>query len=124
MGDGDDAVTEAEREQQLGRRGNQRGDPHGGAKMALLERDEVEQRVGELDGWDLDGHAIDKQFKRGDFSGAVALVNAIEPVANELGHHPDVSISWETVTVMITTHSAGGLTAADFELAARIDSLG
>ena len=89
----------------------------------LLERDEVEQRVDEADGWDLEGQAIVKQFKRGDFSGAVALVNAIEPVANELNHHPDVSISWETVTVMITTHSAGGLTAADFALAARIDAL-
>jgi 4a-hydroxytetrahydrobiopterin dehydratase len=89
----------------------------------LLERDEVEQRVDEADGWDLEGQAIVKQFKRGDFSGAVALVNAIEPVANEHNHHPDISISWETVTVMITTHSAGGLTAADFELAARIDTL-
>ncbi|HEX2161749.1 MAG TPA: 4a-hydroxytetrahydrobiopterin dehydratase [Thermoleophilaceae bacterium] len=89
----------------------------------LLERDEVAQRVEELDGWDLEGEAIVKQFKRGDFSGAVGLLNAIEPVANELNHHPDVSISWETVTVMITTHSAGGLTAADFELAARIDAL-
>jgi 4a-hydroxytetrahydrobiopterin dehydratase len=91
--------------------------------MALLERDEVEQRLAELDGWDLEGHAIVKQFKRGDFSGAVALVNAIEPVANEMNHHPDVSISWETVTVMITTHSDGGLTANDFELAAKIDAL-
>jgi 4a-hydroxytetrahydrobiopterin dehydratase len=89
----------------------------------LLERDEIEQRVDELDGWDLEGEAIVKQFKRGDFSGAVALVNAIEPVANEANHHPDLSISWETVTVMITTHSAGGLTAADFALAARIDAL-
>ena len=69
----------------------------------------MEQRLAELDGWDLEGHAIVKQFKRGDFSGAVALVNAIEPVANELTHHPDVSISWETVTVMVTTHSEGGL---------------
>ena len=89
----------------------------------LLERGEVEQRVDELDGWDLEGHAIVKQFKRGDFSGAVALVNAIEPVANDLNHHPDLSISWETVTVMITTHSAGGLPPPDFELATRIDAL-
>jgi 4a-hydroxytetrahydrobiopterin dehydratase len=91
--------------------------------MALLERDEVEQRLEELDGWDLEGHALVKQFKRGDFSGAVALVKAIEPVANERNHHPDLSISWETVTVMITTHSEGGLTAADFELAVAVDAL-
>jgi len=91
--------------------------------MALLDRDEVEQRLEELDGWDLEGHASVKQFKRGDFSGAVALVKTIEPVANEMNHHPDLSISWETVTVLITTHSDGGLTASDFDLAARIDEL-
>jgi 4a-hydroxytetrahydrobiopterin dehydratase len=91
--------------------------------MALLERDEVEQRLAEADGWELEDRAIVKRFERGDFSGAVAFVVALEPVANELGHHPDVSISWDTVTVLITTHSAGGLTAADFDLAARIDAL-
>lgn len=91
--------------------------------MALLDRDEIVARLAELDGWDLEGEALVKQFERGDFSGSVAFVVAIEPVAEELGHHPDVSISWATVTVMITTHSEGGLTAADFELAARIDAL-
>jgi 4a-hydroxytetrahydrobiopterin dehydratase len=91
--------------------------------MTLLERDEVEQRVAEADGWDLEGEAIVKQFKRGDFNGSVALVDAIAPVADELDHHPDLSISWDTVTVMISTHSEGGLTAADFELAGRIDAV-
>jgi 4a-hydroxytetrahydrobiopterin dehydratase len=91
--------------------------------MTLLERDEVDQRVRELDGWDLEGHAIVKLYKCGDFTGAVELVNRIVPVANEMNHHPDVSISWETVTVMITTHSEGGLTESDFTLAERIDAL-
>jgi 4a-hydroxytetrahydrobiopterin dehydratase len=40
-----------------------------------------------------------------------------------MNHHPDLSISWDTVTVRISTHSEGGLTAADFELAAKIDAL-
>lgn len=91
--------------------------------MTLLERDEVDHRLRELDGWDLEGEAIVKQFKRNDFSGSVELVNAIVPVANEMNHHPDLSISWDTVTVMVTTHSEGGLTANDFELANRIDAL-
>lgn len=91
--------------------------------MTLLDRDQVVARLGELDGWELEGEAIVKRFDRGDFSGAVAFVVAIEPVAEELGHHPDVSISWATVTAMATTHSEGGLTAADFELAARIDAV-
>jgi len=91
--------------------------------MPLLERDEIDRRIRELEGWDLEGSAIVKQFKRGDFSGSVELVKQIEPVANDLNHHPDLSISWETVTVMITTHSEGGLTGSDFDLAERIDAL-
>ena len=56
--------------------------------------------------------------------GSVGLVNDIAPVAEEMGHHPDLAISWDTVTVTISTHSEGGLTAADFELAGKIDDLG
>jgi 4a-hydroxytetrahydrobiopterin dehydratase len=43
--------------------------------------------------------------------------------AEELGHHPDLSVSWNKVTVSLTTHAAGGLTANDFELARRIDAV-
>lgn len=92
--------------------------------MALLEQDQVEHRLEELDGWDLEDRAIVKRFKGSDFSASVELVNRIAPVANDLDHHPDLSISWDTVTVMITTHSEGGLTESDFELARRIDALG
>ena len=92
--------------------------------MTLLERDEIDGRVREAEGWDLEGEAIVKQFKLGDFTGAVAFLDRIVPIANEMNHHPDVSISWETVTVMITTHSEGGLTSSDFDLAERIDALG
>jgi 4a-hydroxytetrahydrobiopterin dehydratase len=91
--------------------------------MALLDRDEIEHRVSELGGWDLEGEAIVKQFECGDFSGAIDFVNRIAPVANEMDHHPDLSISWDKVTAMVTTHSEGGLTASDFELAGRIDAL-
>jgi 4a-hydroxytetrahydrobiopterin dehydratase len=91
--------------------------------MALLDRDEIDHRLSELGGWALEGASIVKQFKRGDFTGAVGLVDAIVPVANEMNHHPDVSISWDTVTALISTHSEGGLTEADFELARRIDAL-
>lgn len=90
--------------------------------MTLLERDQIEHRLTELDGWQLEGEAIVKRFERGDFSGSVAFVNRITPVANELNHHPDLSISWDTVTVLVTTHSEGGLTESDFELARRIDA--
>ena len=55
--------------------------------------------------------------------GSVDLVNRILPVAEEMNHHPDLAISWATVTITITTHSEGGLTDNDFELAAKIDEL-
>ena len=91
--------------------------------MALLSDSEVEARVAELEGWTRAGEAIEKEFKRGDFVGAVEFVGAIVEPAEEMNHHPDVAISWETVTVRISTHSEGGLTANDFELAAKIDAL-
>jgi 4a-hydroxytetrahydrobiopterin dehydratase len=89
--------------------------------MARLESDEIDERLRSLDGWSREGEAITKAFDRGDFTGSVALVNAIAPLAEEMGHHPDLAISWATVTVTIITHSEGGLTAADFELAEKID---
>ena len=92
--------------------------------MARLENDEIEAKLAELDGWSREGDAITKEFENGDFKGSVAFVNELTPVAEEMNHHPDLEVSWATVRVAITTHSEGGLTAGDFELAARIDALG
>lgn len=89
----------------------------------LLSDSEIEARLGELDGWAREGNAIKKTFDRGDFVGAVDFVRSIVEPAEEMNHHPDLKISWSRVEVSITNHSAGGLTAADFELAASIDSL-
>lgn len=91
--------------------------------MALLGDAEVEERLAGLDGWSRSGDAIEKSFKRGDFVGAVGFVSSLVEPAEAMKHHPDVSISWDTVTVTISTHSEGGLTAADFELAAKLDAL-
>ena len=89
----------------------------------LLSDEEIEARLGTVEGWSRDGDAIVREFDRGDFVGSVRFVDAIVGPAEELGHHPDLEISWATVTVRISTHSEGGLTAADFELAGRIDAL-
>ena len=89
----------------------------------LLSDEEIEARLGAVEGWSRDGDAIVREFERGDFVGSVRFVDALVGPAEELGHHPDLEISWATVTVRISTHSEGGLTAADFELAARIDAL-
>jgi 4a-hydroxytetrahydrobiopterin dehydratase len=91
--------------------------------MALLTESEVEAKLAELSGWELAGTAIAKEFDRGDFVGSVKFVSSLVEPAEEMNHHPDLEISWATVKVTISTHSEGGLTAADFELAAKIDAL-
>ena len=91
--------------------------------MARLSDTEIDERLGDLDGWERSGDAIVKRFDNGDFKGSVDFVNRLTPEAEEMNHHPDLEISWKDVTVTITTHSEGGLTGGDFELARRIDSL-
>ena len=91
--------------------------------MALLEDQEIEERLSSLEGWSRDGDAISKTFERGDFVGSVKFVESLVEPAEEMNHHPDLEISWDKVKVSISTHSEGGLTANDFELAARIDAL-
>jgi 4a-hydroxytetrahydrobiopterin dehydratase len=91
--------------------------------MALLSDSEVEERLTGLSSWERRGDAIAKQFERGDFVGSVAFVGALVEPAEEMNHHPDLEISWSTVTVTLSTHSEGGLTENDFELAATIDAL-
>jgi 4a-hydroxytetrahydrobiopterin dehydratase len=91
--------------------------------MARLNDEEIEQRLGELAGWERDGDAIARSFELDDFKGSVGFVNRLTAEAEEMNHHPDLAISWNKVTVTITTHSVGGLTADDFELAKRIATL-
>jgi len=91
--------------------------------MALLNDSEVEARLAKLPGWERAGEAIAKEFDRGDFVGAVEFVASLVEPAEAMNHHPDLEISWATVKVTVSTHSEGGLTAADFELAAKVDAL-
>jgi len=91
--------------------------------VALLSDTEIEQELADLPGWERKGGAIEKSFKRGDFVDSVRFVDGVVEPAEGMNHHPDLAISWDTVTVTISTHSEGGLTAADFELAGKIDAL-
>jgi 4a-hydroxytetrahydrobiopterin dehydratase len=91
--------------------------------MTPLGDSEIETRLSEHPGWERDGDAIRKSFKRGDFVGSVNFVQSVVGPAEEMNHHPDLEISWDTVIVSLSTHSEGGVTAADFELATKIDAL-
>jgi 4a-hydroxytetrahydrobiopterin dehydratase len=89
-----------------------------------LSDGEIESLLAALEGWEREGDEIVKTFELADFVGSVEFVDRMVQPAEEMGHHPDLSISWNKVRVSITTHAAGGLTANDFELARRIDQLG
>jgi 4a-hydroxytetrahydrobiopterin dehydratase len=91
--------------------------------MARLSDREIEARLAGLPGWERAGDALRRELRFDDFVGSVEFVNRITPVAEELNHHPDLAISWNRVTVSLTTHSQGGITEADFDLATRIDGL-
>jgi len=90
--------------------------------MERLEHAEVDRAIAGLD-WQRQGDELVKVAKRGDFAGALAFVNAVGARAEEANHHPDIDIRWDTVTLHLSTHSAGGLTAKDVELARAIDAI-
>jgi 4a-hydroxytetrahydrobiopterin dehydratase len=91
--------------------------------MANSLSDEEIARGLESLAWTRDGDAIVKTVKGQDFAAALAYVNRVGELAEARNHHPDIAISWNTVTLTLTTHSAGGLTAADLDMAAAIDAL-
>ena len=89
----------------------------------LLSQTEIGGRLRELQDWSLRGNEIVKVVKKEDFVRAMAFVNAVALLAEKQNHHPDIDIRWNTVTLVLSTHSAGGLTENDFELAKAIDGV-
>ena len=83
----------------------------------------VAAALGELPGWRRAGRVIRRTFEFPDFVGAMRFVNAVARAAERAGHHPDIDIRWNRVTLTLTTHDAGGLTARDTTLAARVQAL-
>lgn len=92
--------------------------------MARLDDTEIHQRLSALDGWERVGDEIHKTFTFDDFPGAVAFVDRVVEPAEAADHHPDLDIRYNRVLVRLSTHSEGGLTGKDFDLAAKIDALG
>jgi 4a-hydroxytetrahydrobiopterin dehydratase len=74
-------------------------------------------------GWEVSGGQLTRTVTRKDFRDALLFVNAVGYLAERANHHPDILVSWNKVTLTLVTHSAGGLTAKDFELARHINNL-
>ena len=92
--------------------------------MELLTEDEISARLGGVPGWARQGSSITTTVTRSDFREAMLFTGAVAYLAEQAGHHPDILIQWNKVTLTLSTHSAGGLTAADFDLATKINALG
>lgn len=90
---------------------------------APLNAVEAEVLLKQVNGWQLseDGKSISKQLKCKDFAEALAFANTVGAIAEEEGHHPDITVSWGKVGITLTTHAIGGLSENDFILAAKID---
>jgi 4a-hydroxytetrahydrobiopterin dehydratase len=91
------------------------------SSRSLLSEDEITTALAELPAWERRGDSITRTADAADFPAAIRVVNAVAEAAEELDHHPDIDIRWRTLTFVLSTHSAGGLTSLDFQAAARID---
>jgi 4a-hydroxytetrahydrobiopterin dehydratase len=83
---------------------------------------EIEAGLTNLDGWELRDGRLRKQFNFRTFLRAIVFVNGVAYLAESAGHHPDITINYNKVTLRIITHSAGALTDRDFSLASEIDA--
>ena len=92
--------------------------------MKLLTEDEIAGRLGGVSGWERQGSSIATTVTRKDFRDAMLFIGVVAYLAEQANHHPDILIQWNKVTLTLSTHSAGGLTAADFDLAGKISALG
>jgi 4a-hydroxytetrahydrobiopterin dehydratase len=91
--------------------------------MELLTEPQITAELGAVPAWTREGDSITIAITRKDFKDALLYVGAVAYLAEAANHHPDVTISWNKVTLTLSTHSAGGLTAGDFALARQISAL-
>ncbi len=91
--------------------------------MDVLDATTVDAALADGMGWTREGSTLVKVHTGRVFADALAYVNAVGALAEEMNHHPDIDIRWNRVTLRLSTHDAGGLTQADLELGRRIDAL-
>ena len=91
--------------------------------MGFLPESKVQEELRKLNGWQIAGKEIAKQYQFKDFVRAMGFVNSVALLAEGMDHHPDIDIRWNKVKLVLSTHSAGGLTEKDFKLASMIDGL-
>lgn len=88
-----------------------------------MSKKEAEAMLEKVEGWEWREHRIRKVYRFKDFNESMRFANKVADIAEEEGHHPNIFIAWNTVTLTLTTHAIGGLSENDFILAAKIDSI-
>jgi 4a-hydroxytetrahydrobiopterin dehydratase len=91
--------------------------------MALVSNEEVAAFVEAHPGWERDGESIARTYEHSDFSGSMGFVTRVALAAEKADHHPDIDIRWNKVKLTLSTHSEGGITTKDLDLADLCDSL-
>jgi 4a-hydroxytetrahydrobiopterin dehydratase len=91
--------------------------------MSTLDTDTIRERLADLDGWELDDDHITRGWTFADFRSAIGFINRVADLADQADHHPDLHNSYTSVRISLTTHSEGGVTERDLDLAARIDEV-
>lgn len=91
--------------------------------MSLLTGPEIKTALTTVPAWNKKGSGIRRTYEFADFVAAMKFANAVARAAEKANHHPDMDIRWNKVTLALTTHDAGGLTAKDFGLATKLDRL-
>lgn len=90
--------------------------------MSTLNQDQINSNLSKLTGWSFENNAIQKLFQFKDFIEALSFVNAVAMESEKIDHHPDILMfGWNKVKITISTHSAGGVTGLDFQLANKIE---
>ena len=90
---------------------------------AKLSDIEIQRELGTLSGWSRRGNALVKTFVFGTFPAGIAFVDRVAGASEKMDHHPDLDIRYSKITAVLSTHSAGGITANDIELAKEMDRL-
>jgi 4a-hydroxytetrahydrobiopterin dehydratase len=91
--------------------------------MAALSEDAIHQGLTKLQGWSYQGKELHKKYTFKSFMPGIEFVNKIANAAESAGHHPDITINYNVVGISLSTHSEGGVTNKDFDLAGKIDLL-
>jgi 4a-hydroxytetrahydrobiopterin dehydratase len=90
----------------------------------LLSQDEITTRLADLgEGWSGSPERLERSIEFADFLTAVRFIDELAPRCEQMNHHPDLDLRWRRVDISLATHSAGGVTAKDFALAAVVEEV-